>query len=167
MNRSSSRRSVFQTSSPSPGTLRRLRSTIRKVQFSDSNRNKKTVTDKNKSDNYQQLSPANNDALQNDNDLDNQAMTPSNIISSISLSDQENNNTVTNQMVISDNSPLISSSEEDECSNVAHGHDINKSKNQKLSKKSVLAFFDELNNDDNYKCKLCGMVGKTLIPYLN
>jgi hypothetical protein len=115
MNRSSSRRrSVSQTSSSSPGTVRRLRSTARKVQFSDSVRNKTNVNDKNKYIASQQLTTANDEELQTANNLNDQEMTPSNIINSISLSDEGNsNNNTTNQMITGDKSPSISDSEEE------------------------------------------------------
>jgi hypothetical protein len=166
MNRSSSRRrSLSQTSSSSPGTVRKLRSTVRKVQFSDSVRNKKNLNDTNKSITSQQLTTTNEEELQIANNLNDQEMTPSNIINSLSLSDEEtSNNTTMNQMITSNKSPSVSDSEEEnEDSITSNGPNMNNSKNQQLSKKTeLLNFFDELENHSGYKCKLCQTVGTTL-----
>ena len=116
MSGSSTRRSLSQTALSSPGTLRRLRSTVQKVQFSDSSRKRKNLNDKNESvisQQHQQSTTTNKLALQTDDDFNDQEMIPSNIINLLSLTDQETSKITKNQIIISSKSLSISDSDEE------------------------------------------------------
>jgi hypothetical protein len=178
---SSNRRSLSRTPSSSPRTLRRLRSTPRRVQWSISDDNHENSTDKNEPINPQpinlqpinsepinpqpiQLTSENQEDLTRTNDLDENEMTPCSIIDSLSLSHQKATNTTTNKNSTTCNSPLISTDEENDKVNNTTECAVPNSKHRRSSKKKeILSLFDEWENGEGYKCKLCSVVRILLI----
>ena len=173
MNSSSTRRSLNQTPSSSPRTLRRLQSTPRQVHFANSNK-KKSSRSKSGTTNsqreqeqqreqlqgQQQASTIETEELETIADSRDNEMTPSNMINLISLSDQETIGATSNQINTSCKRPSISSSEAENgnSTNANELFTMNPAKQGLMKKSELLAFFDESEDRSSYKCKNCQVV---------
>ena len=162
-----SSRSISHISSSSPRNLRRLRSTPRRVQWSTSNNNTKDSTPNNESTSSQQrqVTTENNEVFTGTTEYNDDEMTPSGMIDSLSLDHTQTNNNTTDKTIIICNSPSISSTDDEkEESNNITGLSSTNVTNRKPSKRAeILSLFDEWKNGEGYTCKICSTVGIILI----
>ncbi|CAF3062539.1 unnamed protein product [Rotaria sp. Silwood2] len=161
MSNSLRRRSLSQTSSSSPRTLRRLRQSVRRVQFSNINDNNNNSNDSKKSFDSQQqrLTTTNKEVTEINIDPHDSEMTSSNMISSLSLSSQDTNNSTTSLINTNNKSPSISDFDEvnEDSMNVTRSTP-DESATKKIKKQDILEIFEEWEDHTGYTCKLCQAV---------